>query len=59
MDLTAVSFCSARALDLLGAQAKHAHRTGVKSALVARQRVILRPLALRGLERTIPGRYPP
>ncbi len=49
-----MSFYSARVLDLLGAQAKHAHRPGVKFALVARQRAILRPLALRGLDRTIP-----
>lgn len=54
VDLTAVSFCSARVLKFLAEQAKDARAAGVGFAAVARQRAVLRPLALLGLNLALP-----
>ncbi|WP_116201251.1 STAS domain-containing protein [Amycolatopsis circi] len=54
VDLTEVPFCSARVLEFLAEQAKAARDAGVRFAAVAHQRAVLRPLALLGLDRTLP-----
>ncbi|WP_370936201.1 STAS domain-containing protein [Amycolatopsis sp. cg13] len=54
VDLTEVAFCSARVLEFLAEQAKTARFAGVRFAAVARQRAILRPLGLLGLDRALP-----
>ena len=55
VDLTDVPFCSARVLNYLAGQAKDARRSGVRFAVVAQQRTVLRPLALLGLDLPVVG----
>ncbi|MYW93527.1 STAS domain-containing protein [Amycolatopsis rubida] len=54
VDLTDVPFCSARVLKFLAEQADDARAVGVRFAVVAQQRAVLRPLALLGLDRVLP-----
>ncbi|MBB1156157.1 STAS domain-containing protein [Amycolatopsis dendrobii] len=55
VDLTAVPFCSARFLKFLAEQASEARGSGVRFAVVAQQRAVLRPLALLGLDLPVVG----
>ncbi|WP_051173266.1 MULTISPECIES: STAS domain-containing protein [unclassified Amycolatopsis] len=54
VDLTEVPFCSARVLKSLAELAENARGSGVRFAVVAQQRAVLRPLALLGLNRVLP-----
>jgi len=54
VDLTGVPFCSARVLEFLAGQARTARNAGVRFTAVAHHRAVLRPLALLGLDHTLP-----
>ncbi|WP_051791490.1 STAS domain-containing protein [Amycolatopsis jejuensis] len=53
VDLTTVTFCSARGLGVLAETARTAEETGVVCFFATQQRALLRPLHLLGLDRVL------
>lgn len=54
IDTTAVTFCGARAVDLLLDASRCAAAAGVPFALAGRSRAVVRPITALGLERALP-----
>jgi anti-sigma B factor antagonist len=54
LDLSGVTFCSARGITELLVAASEAHVSGVPFAIVAAQRAVVRPISVLRLEQTLP-----
>jgi anti-anti-sigma factor len=54
LDLSGVTFCSARGITELLVAASEAHVSGVPFAIVAAQRAVLRPVKVLDVERILP-----